>query len=158
MDKIIFKTEFFDVPVQNLINGIPNSCWSMFILYFRTLCEKLEETKDRDNVYVVEGSIAAGKTTLLNNLRNKGNKEIHIILEPVDIWQDIGIIDKDTNKFINILELFYLAKVGKKDKIHIFLFQVIVLLSRVQRMIHKLELYNDEDKIVIMERHPLSDK
>jgi deoxyadenosine/deoxycytidine kinase len=56
-------------------------------------------------IITLEGNISAGKSTLLERLKNRleqtGNKKVAILKEPVDIWTTIK------SKGKNILELYY---------------------------------------------------
>jgi deoxyadenosine/deoxycytidine kinase len=63
----------------------------------------------------LDGNIGAGKTTLLNMLKryitNMNIKNIHIIKEPVDLWERTGILEKfykDKNKIGAFFQLFVL--------------------------------------------------
>jgi len=62
-----------------------------------------------------EGSIGAGKTTILSKIKEYINKEkidnIFIIKEPVDLWERTGILTKfysDQNKYAGFFQLFVL--------------------------------------------------
>ena len=95
--------------------------------------------------FSLEGNIGAGKTTLINQLRN----ELHTIDgipviyldEPVDLWQSI----RDNITGDNILEKFY-----QDQKRYAFQFQVLVLTTLSDQLRKIKETHSD--CIVITER------
>lgn len=55
----------------------------------------------------LEGNIGAGKTTLLKKLAALPN--VHIVLEPVAVWQEIGLLKafyQDMDEYINLFQTF----------------------------------------------------
>lgn len=101
-----------------------------------------------------EGSIGAGKTTLLKNILNhRKMRNVILIPEPVELWENI--IDSNGK---NILDAFY------NDKQNVsFAFQMIALISRFKLLDEKyneaLKIESETNKTVylITERTILSD-
>lgn len=90
----------------------------------------------------LEGSIAAGKTTLGRVLEQSG--QFVFLQEPLDEWR---------GRFGgNFLELFY-TDMGRWG----FTFQVCALVTRTQKLVAALEDTNDPRGIVVSERSPLVD-
>ncbi len=94
---------------------------------------------------VVDGLIGAGKTTLINLLTEKYNKDgkykVCQILEPVDIWQDTGA----------------LAHFYKDIDAHAYEFQTFAFVTRIKRVLDVLEQNPDAD-IYILERSIFTDR
>ncbi len=95
----------------------------------------------------IEGNIGAGKSTLINYLKNKlKNDNKYIFLEePVDDWESI----QDNN--INIIEKFY-ENVEKYS----FPFQMMAYISRLSNLRNIIKKY--PESIIITERSLFTDK
>ena len=94
----------------------------------------------------IEVNIGSGKSTILKLLKQKSDKSIIFIDEPVSEWQTIG---DSSGK--NILELFY----ADKQK-YSFTFQILAYITRLRKILDVLK--NNNDKIIIMERSIYTDK
>ena len=95
-------------------------------------------------VYIVEGIIGAGKTTLLTYLYDyftKSGLKTAICLEPVDLWEEIGILGK-----------FYADPVK-----YGYIFQSFVYITRIEKIKKMFIEYPNYD-IYLIERSPFSDK
>lgn len=104
-------------------------------------------------VISIEGSIGAGKSTLIDGLIKRHENNFILIPEPVEEWKSIMIGDK------NILECFY------QDMKNVALpFQLIALITRRQIFNQKLEEAKNLEKelgsevYLITERTVFSDK
>jgi hypothetical protein len=148
--ELVFKTDFFDEGFQYYLSNL-HTQWEKFEIKFLDLC-KLLETKQQKNIFIVDGPIAAGKSTLLGNILAT-NGLIATVQEPIEVWRSIGILDQNGD-FINIWKLSNLARINKANRTYIFLFQIIALASRVLLMVKSI---NGADKPIIFERHPISD-
>ena len=97
----------------------------------------------------IEGNIGAGKTTILDNLKEclKYDKEIIVLKEPVDIWE--SILDKDNE---TILQKFY-----KNPSKHAFTFQVMAFVTRLS-ILRKTVKENPHCKLIICERSLEADR
>merc|ERR1711898_84840 len=94
----------------------------------------------------IEGNIGSGKSTILKLLKQKSDKSIIFIDEPVSEWQTI----KDSSGK-NILELFYANK-----QRYSFTFQILAYITRLRKILDVIK--NNQDKIIIMERSIYTDK
>ncbi len=99
------------------------------------------------HIIVIEGNIGAGKSTLINKLKEifNTNSKVKIIEEPVDIWNNIK--DKEGT---NILTNYY-----KNQSKYAFSFQIMSFTSRFNILRDALK-YNYD--IIIIERSMFSDK
>lgn len=94
----------------------------------------------------IEGNIGAGKSTLATELceelKRVTNKNVHLIKEPVEEWQNVG--------GENILKIFYedMSRWG-------FTFEVNALLDAVANELRALS-YSFDGDIVVMERSSFS--
>jgi deoxyadenosine/deoxycytidine kinase len=97
-------------------------------------------------IITIEGSIGAGKSTMLNLCKTLNLKKEHIIvLEDVDSWTSM----KD-NTGSSIFDLFY----HDKEK-YSYVFQTYVLFSRISKLVKTIDEH--PDKIVICERSFMTD-
>lgn len=96
----------------------------------------------------IEGNIGSGKSTLINQLKNKFNFNFVIYLpEPVDLWNEI----KDSSG-VTILEKYY------KDKLrYSFSFQMMAYITRLSQIKNCIENSPDET-IIITERCLYTDR
>lgn len=93
----------------------------------------------------IEGNIGAGKSTLMNILRQKYSDQIYFIDEPVDEWtQMIG----DNGK--NLLETFYTDM-----KRWSYTFQNIAYITRMNRLLAAID---SDKKVIVMDRSLDGDK
>lgn len=94
-------------------------------------------------IYIVEGEIAAGKTELVKaiaaELGRRGLK-VTLVLEPVDRWREIGILQK-----------FY----GAPDR-HGYGFQTYVFATRILEIAAAVTAAPDAD-VYLLERSPATD-
>ena len=99
-------------------------------------------------IFFVEGNIASGKTTLLENVDNKKikGKRIRIILEPISQW-----IEKYRDAENNLLGHFY-----KDSKKWAFAFQMVVLMNRYKCIAEMREKYPYD--ILVFERSLHTDR
>lgn len=88
-------------------------------------------------VYIVEGNIGSGKSSLLK-LIEKNRDDVTIIYEPVDEWRESGLFEK-----------YY-----KDPKTYGFKFQLNVLYTRFKNIKEKLK---NAKSIVFIERSGLAD-
>lgn len=92
-------------------------------------------------VVVVDGNIASGKTSYISfieqKLKEKGMK-VKVIKEPLELWQDVGIIQE-----------FY-----NNEKRWGYSFQTFVYITRIQ---HALKCLKEDYDIFIMERSWFTD-
>jgi deoxyadenosine/deoxycytidine kinase len=94
-------------------------------------------------VYSVEGAIGVGKTTFLNELSNYVNtndglhSKVLIVPEPVDEWCAGGAVEGGEE--MSPLEAFY-----DNPEENAAIFQVYVLISRLQYLQNRLEQFRDE--------------
>ena len=104
-------------------------------------------TKKNPHIVVIEGNIGAGKTTLINKLKEifKNHSKIKILEEPIDLWNNIK--DKDGT---NILTNYY-----KNQNKYAFPFQIMSFTSRFNILRNTLKQNYD---IIIIERSMFSDK
>lgn len=100
----------------------------------------------------VEAAIASGKSTLLAKLEEHFGDAVHIIPEPVHLWQAVG-----GNPENNILQKFYMD-----PKRWSYSFQSYVFLSRVNAVEEAIEKLRKEGRlertVIIVERSYNSDK
>ena len=90
----------------------------------------------------IEGNIGSGKSTVIEWLKTQENKNIVFVDEPVNEW--LSIKDKDG---MNALDCFY-----KDQKQNAFCFQILAYITRLKKLILKLEEYVNQDIIIITER------
>jgi deoxyadenosine/deoxycytidine kinase len=105
----------------------------------------------RPQIITVEGNIGAGKSTFLDNMkeRYKHRHDVLFLQEPVDIWSQI----KENGK--TILELFY------ENKLHYsFPFQVLAYTTRLRIIRESIEKAMNSNLIttIIMERSLEADR
>jgi deoxyadenosine/deoxycytidine kinase len=88
---------------------------SFILIYNYSKERKYGKTIPKYKIISLDGNIGAGKTTLLNMLKrhitNMKIKNIHIIKEPVDLWERTGILNqfyKDKKKVGGFFQLFVL--------------------------------------------------
>jgi len=100
------------------------------------------------HIVFIEGNIASGKSTLLDNLKNLNNSErfgkVQVIKEPLDKWKNLS----DSNG-TNILKHFYMNM-----ERFAYSFQSFAFLSRVKL----LEQIEGDSDYVFIERSIWSDK
>jgi deoxyadenosine/deoxycytidine kinase len=103
----------------------------------------VDKNKPQAPVFVVEGEIAAGKTELVlalaGALRKKGLK-VGVAVEPVDLWKEIGILQK-----------FY-----ENPARYAYGFQTFVYVTRILRIKACVEETPDAD-LYLLERSPATD-
>jgi deoxyadenosine/deoxycytidine kinase len=80
-------------------------------------------------IFVLEGNISAGKTTLLEHIESMNHPKIVVLKEPVDAWTSVR--DKDGE---NILEKYY-----KDPKTYAFPFQILAFHTRLQSIKKAIE-------------------
>ena len=100
-------------------------------------------------VFCIEGNIGAGKTTFINSLVSYFETQsitVHILEEPVAIWQSI----KDINNK-DILSHFY-----QDQKKWAFSFQMMAYISRLALLKNAITEY--PNSVIITERSVFSDK
>lgn len=99
-------------------------------------------------VLVIEGAIAAGKSTLVEHLVNTLRDNGYVVAvapEPVDNWEEVGILDA-----------FY-----KDPKGMAYTFQTYACMTRINRMraaYEEASLLNGRVDYVVCERSPLTDR
>lgn len=95
----------------------------------------------------IEGNIGSGKSTILNILRKKyqRNEDVVFVDEPVSEWNKV----KDGDK--SILELFY----HDKEK-YSFAFQILAYITRLRKLLEVIE--SGKYKTIICERSIFTDK
>ena len=151
-----FRTNFFETNHISLINNLHENIEE----YWKTMIDEVEGltediillAKKKKKVFVFDGSIAAGKSTVVKYLNDF--TDFNCVTEPVHVWQSIGIIKNET--FINCLELYYMSYDGIIEEKYMPVFQCIVMLSRLTDS--RRTLTNGKDnEVFIFERHPLSD-
>lgn len=106
-------------------------------------------------VLSIEGNIAAGKSTLLEELKKKykDNTKVNFLDEPVELWENV----KDKYG-VSMLQKYYSNPVK-----YAFAFQMMAYTSRLKilrKMESKLqkETEDGEDRLIITERSILTDK
>ena len=106
-------------------------------------------------VLSIEGNIAAGKSTLLEELKKKykDNVKINFLDEPEELWENV----KDKYG-VSMLQKYY-----SNPTKYAFAFQMMAYTSRLKilrKMEAKLreEIKNGEDRLIITERSILTDK
>jgi deoxyadenosine/deoxycytidine kinase len=93
----------------------------------------------------IEGNIGAGKTTIIEELKNRyaDSKTIMFLCEPVDVWE--SVLDNEGN---NILMKFY----GNPQK-YAFPLQIMALTTRISLLEKAIQKAKEEGyKIIICER------
>ncbi len=97
----------------------------------------------------IEGNIGSGKSTVIEYLKSLSDSNIEFVDEPVSEW--LNIRDKDG---FNALDCFY-----KNKEKNAFCFQVLAYITRLKKLIEKLEKYKDDKtKLIITERSIDTDK
>lgn len=96
-----------------------------------------------NNIYFVEGVIGAGKSTLLKEIEklHPTRSHIHVIYEPVDVWEQLGILQE-----------FY----GNPSRWS-YAFQTTVFVSRIQRICEEIQAHPEAD-VFLIERSPMADR
>lgn len=106
-------------------------------------------------VLSIEGNIAAGKSTLLEQLKEKykDNERVNFLDEPVELWENV----KD--KFgVSMLQKYY-----SNPTKYAFAFQMMAYTSRL-KILRKMEallleeIKDGQDRLIITERSILTDK
>ena len=101
-------------------------------------------------IITIEGNIGAGKSTLVDILKNKyaDRTDVMFLQEPVDVWTKISQDGK------NVLELFY-----SDQKKYSFAFQVLAYTTRLH-MIEKAveEATRTGIRVIVMERSLEADR
>ena len=94
-------------------------------------------------VFSIEGNIGAGKSTLIELLKDKlvNDENIIFVSEPLDMWQNI-----QDNNGVNMLTKFY----ENQDK-YAFPFQVMAFATRLLKMKNEMKK-KPKAKIIICER------
>ena len=92
-------------------------------------------------IFVLEGNISAGKTTLLEHIETLKNPNIFVLKEPVDVWTSVRDSDGE-----NILEKFY-----KDAKTYAFPFQILAFHTRLQTLKKVIE-ENPNVDVILCER------
>ena len=105
----------------------------------------------------VEGLIGAGKTTFLNSFRNKN---ITILTEPIDLWQNLTtglvndkvIADSFEEKDKNLMQKF-----DKEPQRYSYSFQSLVYITKISNIIEALKS-KFSSSFILIERTCLCDK
>ena len=92
----------------------------------------------------IEGNIGSGKSTVINNLKNKGTN-FHFLEEPVHQWEEI----KDSSGK-NMIEKFY-----EDQERYSFSFQMMAYISRLAML---KEAIKEKHQLIICERSLMTDK
>jgi deoxyadenosine/deoxycytidine kinase len=95
-------------------------------------------------IFVIEGNIGSGKSTICSQLETKYPDQIKVLYEQVDVWEKNRMDDK------SILHYFY-----SDPSRYSLTFQIYVLLQRVNHLVNMLETY--PNCIFICERSHLTD-
>jgi deoxyadenosine/deoxycytidine kinase len=95
----------------------------------------------------IEGNIGSGKSTFLSYLRENCSRNIILVKEPVDKWEQIR--DRETNE--TMLQKFY-----KDQKMYSFSFQMMAFISRFS--ILRETVRQNPSAIIITERCLYTDK
>lgn len=99
---------------------------------------------EKPRLISIEGNIGAGKSTLVEELkeRYKDRGDIVFLQEPVDIWESIQ------QEGMSMLELFY-----NDQKKYSFAFQVLAFTTRLRLIRHEIEMAKTTGvKTIVMER------
>jgi deoxyadenosine/deoxycytidine kinase len=109
-----------------------------------------EEKGEKAKLVSLEGNIGAGKSTIINQLKEiyKDNTDIVFLLEPTDTWETFR--DKQTNT--TILHKFY-----EDQRRYAFTFQVMAYSTRLSLM-RKTIRENPDCKVILCERSLDADK
>jgi deoxyadenosine/deoxycytidine kinase len=99
-----------------------------------------------NKLYIIDGNIGSGKSSILKFLKEKSNEKIIFLQEPVNEW----IKFKDENG-IDIIQKFY-----ENQEKYSFSFQMLAYISRLN--ILKTILKNNKDCIIVSERSLITDK
>jgi deoxyadenosine/deoxycytidine kinase len=102
------------------------------------------ENKTNKIILILEGNIAAGKSTFLNIIKDK-LPEIETVLEPTDKWQKL-------EHGSNLLDLFY-----KDTPRWAYTFQSYAFISRIQTQRESILKHSDK-KIQLLERSVYCDR
>jgi len=98
-------------------------------------------------VITIEGNIGSGKSTLVNNLKEKLDENLYcFVQEPVDIWQTIT-----DSEGVDIISKFYADQTK-----YAFSFQMMAYISRLS--ILRKSVRENPGKILISERSLYTDK
>lgn len=92
-------------------------------------------------IFVLEGNISAGKSTLLEHIETLRKPNIVVLKEPVDAWTSVRDADGE-----NILEKFY-----KDPKTYSFPFQILAFHTRLQSIKKAIE-DNPTADVILCER------
>ena len=106
-------------------------------MFSKSSIEKIKTKK----IYALEGNIGAGKTTILK-LMCKHFKDVELVEEPVNQWQNLG--------GMNLLDSFY-----SNPKRWGFSFEFYSMLTKIQSL---LKAADSDKPIIIIERSILSNK
>jgi deoxyadenosine/deoxycytidine kinase len=93
----------------------------------------------------IEGNIGAGKTTIIQELKNRyaDSKTIMFLCEPVDVWE--SVVDNEGN---NILMKFY-----ENPQKYAFPLQIMALTTRISLLEKTIQKAKEEGyKIILCER------
>jgi deoxyadenosine/deoxycytidine kinase len=98
--------------------------------------------KPNYEIISLESNIGSGKSTLIDVLKDKyqGQSNIVFLAEPVDMWLDIK-----NKSGTNMLQLFYDDQIN-----YSFSFQMMVLVTFINRVKHVIENYHGTDKLLII--------
>jgi len=89
-------------------------------------------------IITIEGNIGAGKSTLINMLKERFSDKMAFVEEQVEVWQHMGILEK-----------FY-----KNPIKYAFQFQAIVLETMMKAL--EDEIKNGDKEIIICDRCPIT--
>jgi deoxyadenosine/deoxycytidine kinase len=113
------------------------------------MIKRLSKTMSKctGSIYSIEGNIACGKSTILDHLNSKNDKNIHCMQEPVSEWTNM-------KSGTDVLRLFY----EEKDR-WAFSFENLVQLSRLKshydasnRIFHEMIQNKNHHIKIFMER------
>ena len=96
-------------------------------------------------IFSIEGNIGSGKSTAINNLKNKHGSSVHFLQEPVHIWEQI----KDSFGQ-NMITKFY-----QDQERYSFSFQMMAYISRLVMLKAAIK---EGHKFIICERSLMTDK
>lgn len=100
----------------------------------------------KTKIYFVEGNIGAGKTSVINYIKNKynNNDEYNFVTEPIDRYRSLDLYN--TTNTLNVLDEFY------NQRLHPFQFQTYISTVLLSHIIQNIK----ENKINIVERSVFS--
>ena len=104
----------------------------------------------RPRIVSIEGNIGAGKSTLVQTLKEKYTdcKDILFLQEPVDVWSQIQQDGK------NMIELFY-----QDQRKYSFAFQILAYTTRLQTIQQTVkEAEENGVRVIVMERSLEADR